>query len=55
VRVVGVRGIHSPLGAKLAQPIEQYIDAPLRGGRLRLQDPEVVMIYAFSLSVSFSY
>jgi hypothetical protein len=55
VRVVDVRGVQSHLSAELAEPIEQAIGAPLRGGRSRLQDLEAGTIHYFSLSVSFLY
>jgi hypothetical protein len=53
VQVVGVCGVKSHLRAESAQPIEQGIGAPLRGGRSRPQDLEASTIHSFSLFVSF--
>jgi hypothetical protein len=55
VRVVDVRGVQSHLSAEPAEPTEQAVDAPLRGGRSRPLDPEAGTIHSFSLSVSFLY
>jgi hypothetical protein len=52
VRVLEVREVQSYLRA---EPIEQAISAPLRGGQSRPQDPEAGTIHSFFLSVSFSY
>jgi hypothetical protein len=53
VRVVGIRGIQSYLRVEPAEPIEQGVSAPLRGGWSRPQDPEADTIHSFSLFVSF--
>jgi hypothetical protein len=44
VRVVYVCGVESHLRAKSAELTEQAVDALVRGGQSRLQDPEVGMI-----------
>jgi hypothetical protein len=53
VRVVDVRGVQSHLSAELAEPIEQAVGAPLRGGWSHPQDLEVGMIQSFSLFIIF--
>jgi hypothetical protein len=55
VRVVDIYGVQSHLIAELADPTEQTIGAPLRGGWSRLQDPEAGMIQSCSLLICFSY
>jgi hypothetical protein len=53
VRVVDVLGVQSHLSVESAEPTEQAVGAPLRGGRSRPQDPEADTIHSFSLSVGF--
>jgi hypothetical protein len=48
VRVVGVRGVQSPLKAEPTQPTEQGVGAPLWGGQSRLQ-------HSFFHFIIFSY
>jgi hypothetical protein len=55
VQVVDVHGVQSHLKAEPAEPIEQAIGAPLRGGRSHPQDQEMGTIQYFSLLISFSY
>jgi hypothetical protein len=50
VRLVGVHRVQIHLRAELAQPTEQGIDAPLRGGQSCPQDPQVGTMHYFSLS-----
>jgi hypothetical protein len=53
VRVVGVCGVQNHLKAEPAQPTEQGVGAPLRGGQSHPQKPEAGTIQSFSLSVGF--
>jgi hypothetical protein len=55
VRVMIIIGVQSHLRAEMAEPIEQEVGAPLRGGRSRPQDLEASMIQSFSFFISFSY
>jgi hypothetical protein len=54
VWVVDDQGVQSHLSAKLAEPIEQAVGAPLRGEWSRPQDPEAGTILFLSFR-KFSY
>jgi hypothetical protein len=53
VWVVDIQGVQSHLSAEQAEPIEQVIGAPLRGGQSRPQDPEAGTILFLSFHKFF--